>query len=139
RGDRPAGQHRGGGAMTPERREQRTESREQRVRVAFTLPELLVVIAIGILLLAIAVPAFTSVLYSSRRSGAAGAVQTALAAARDVAVENGPGRDAAAVFFADSGGRLRIMVAVWAGEMTDVNGRGEPVQREVFVRSGRVE
>jgi type II secretory pathway pseudopilin PulG len=100
-----------------------------------------VVIAIAILLLAIAVPAFSSVLYSSRRSGAAGAVQTALAAARDVALESGPGRDAAAVFFADPGGRMRIMVAVQGGEIADATsvGGARSVRREVFVRSERVE
>ncbi len=123
-------------------REQRAEIRDQGSGIgrAFTLPELLVVIAISILLLAIAVPAFTSVLYNSRRSGAASAVETALAAARDVAVESGPGRDAAAVFFADAGGQIRIMVAVYAGEMVDTEERGSGnVRREIFVQSPRVE
>src|SRR5690606_39113284 len=125
--------------MKVQRRDVKTMTRRRRRRFAFTLPELLVVIAIGILLLAIAVPAFRSVLYSSRQSGAASSVQSALAAARDVALESGPGRDAAAVFFADRGGRVRIMVAVYAGEMTDRDVSNAPVQREIFVRSERVE
>ncbi|MFG0284668.1 MAG: Tfp pilus assembly protein FimT/FimU [Phycisphaerales bacterium JB039] len=108
-------------------------------RRAFTLPELLVVIAISVLLLALAVPAFSSVLYSSRRASASSAVETALAAARDVAVESGPGRDAAAVFFYDPAGQLRIMVATHAGQIQDQKARGrEPIEREIFVRSERV-
>jgi prepilin-type N-terminal cleavage/methylation domain-containing protein len=103
-------------------------------RAAFTLVELLVVIGIFVILLLVAVPAFTSMMYSSEQSMAENALRIGLAAARDAAVRSGPGRDAAAVFIFESR-RLTIMPCVRSGTVDD-QAPGQPlgvtVKREVF-------
>ncbi|MFN0132137.1 MAG: type II secretion system protein, partial [Phycisphaerales bacterium] len=104
-------------------------------RRAFTLVELLVVIAIFVLLLAIAVPAFSNMLYSSEQSLADNALRSALTAARDAAARNGPEQDAAAVFTFEPDGRLSVLTCVRAGVIEDVPplGARATVTREVFV------
>lgn len=72
-----------------------------RSRTAFTLVELMIVIAIFVILIAIAVPAFASMLYSSEQSLAENSLRTALAAARDAALRSPQGQDAMAVFAYD--------------------------------------
>ncbi len=107
--------------------------------LAFTLVELLVVIAIFVLLLAIAVPAFSSMLYSSEQSLADNHLRMALASARDAAVRSAQGVDAAAVFFFDPvTGHTTILPCLSAGTVQDGNPdpaapRGSTVEREVFV------
>jgi prepilin-type N-terminal cleavage/methylation domain-containing protein len=92
----------------------------QRRDVAFTLIELLIVISIFVLLLAIAVPAFSSMLYSSEQSMAENALRTGIAAARDAAIRSAQGEDAAAVFFYDyRTGRESILPCVYAGTIKD--------------------
>ena len=89
---------------------------------AFTLVELLVVIAIFVLLLAIAVPAFSSMLYSSEQSLADNHLRMGLGAARDAAIRSPQGTDAAAVFFYDPAtGRTMILPCIAAGVLKDVN------------------
>ncbi len=103
---------------------------------AFTLVELLVVIAIFVLLLAIAVPAFSSMLYSSEQSLADNHLRMGLAAARDAAIRSPQGTDAAAVFFYDpTTGRSMILPCVAAGRMLDADEvQSMPlIDREVFV------
>lgn len=104
-------------------------------RRAFTLVELLVVIAIFTILLAIGVPAFSSMLYSSEQSLAENAVRSALAAARDAAARSARGQDAAAVFFYDPAvGRLSIQPYMTAGLLQDVAPTASgTADREVFV------
>ncbi len=98
---------------------------------AFTLIELLVVISIFVLVLAIGVPAFSSLLYSSDQSLSENALRQGLAGARDAAARSPAGQDAAAVFFYDQH-RLSIVVCGWAGVIDDENVNGDIVRREIF-------
>jgi prepilin-type N-terminal cleavage/methylation domain-containing protein len=100
-------------------------------RAAFTLVELLIVISIFVLLLAIAVPAFSSMLYSMEQASADNALRIGVAAARDAAIRAGAGRDGAAVFVIEEE-RLTIVPCVKAGIVDDVDAAGNPVAREVF-------
>jgi prepilin-type N-terminal cleavage/methylation domain-containing protein len=106
---------------------------------AFTLVELLVVIAIFVLLLAIAVPAFSSMLYSSEQSLAENSLRIGISAARDAAIRGASGGDAAAVFFFDPvTGRTSIVPCVRAGSIKDEDPTSpvDPpplVDREIFV------
>jgi len=104
---------------------------------AFTIIELLVVISIFVLVLAIAVPSFSAILYSTERSQAGNQVSVALGAARSAAVGSEGLNDTAAVFFYDpSTGRTRIGVYAVAGQIKDNDLRAAPnnvVERDVFV------
>lgn len=102
---------------------------------AFTLTELLVVISIFVIVLAIAVPSFTSMLYSSEQSLAENSMRQGLAAARDAAIRNPAGQDAAAVFTFEPGGRAGIVPVVFAGVTREpASNAGEPARKiEVFV------
>lgn len=106
------------------------------LRRAFTLVELLVVIAIFVLLLTIAVPAFSSMIYSTEQSTADNALRTSLAAARDAAARAPEGQDAAAVFFYDPVvGRFSIQTCISAGILKDADPANstQTISREVFV------
>src|SRR5436305_8362895 len=83
-----------------------------RGRRGFTLIELLVVIAIFVLLLALAVPAVSSLMDSSEESMAQNALRSGLAAARDAAMRSSGYDDGAAVFFYEPGGRLSIVPCI---------------------------
>lgn len=105
-------------------------------RRAFTLVELLLVVSIFVLLLVIAVPAFSNMLYSSEQSLAENALRQSLSAARDAAARNGPEQDAAAVFTFEPDGRLTVLTCVRAGVLRDeppASQRLPAVAREVFV------
>jgi prepilin-type N-terminal cleavage/methylation domain-containing protein len=113
-------------------------------RRAFSLVELLIVIAIFVILLAISVPAFSSMIYSSEQSLADNTLRIGIGAARDAAVRSARGRDAAAVFFYDPiSGRTTIIPCVMAGTLKDLNvpdlnpspvvGQPPTIDREVFV------
>lgn len=113
-------------------------------RLGFTITELLVVIVIALLIVTISIPAFTSLLGSSRRSLAENAVRAALVVARDTAAL---GDGDTAVFFLDEApGRTRVVVGRFAGTFEDsdantsVTGQGflsraapGPAMRDVFV------
>ena len=105
---------------------------------AFTLTELLVVISLIVLLLAIAVPAFHSMLYNNDRSLAENQLKIAIATARDQAIRS-DGGDTAAVFLYQPGGKLRIVTCSAVGEIEDepeldpVTGLVLPQLRDVFV------
>ncbi len=101
---------------------------------AFTLVELLVVISIFVLILAIGVPAFSSLLYSSDQSLAENALKQGLTAARDAAARSPAGQDAAAAFFYDQR-HLSIVPVRFVGttrEPTAVGTPGSFITREVF-------
>lgn len=104
-------------------------------RLGFTMVELLVVISILVLLLSLAIPAFSSMLYSSEQAMAANSLATALSAARDAALRSPVGTDAAAVFVFEPGGRVSIVPCVKAAEAWDLE--LQPVQkilrRDLFV------
>lgn len=101
----------------------------------FTLVELLVVISIFVLLLALAVPAFSGMMYSSEQALAANQLRTGLSAARDAAIRSPAGLDAAAVFTYEPGGRLSIIACVKTGELWEppTAGSRTTVKRELFV------
>ena len=105
-----------------------------RRRSAFTLIELLVVISLLTILLAIAVPAFSGLLYSNERAMADSKLKIAATLGRDAAVRAGRGSDGAVAFFFDSGGRVRAVPFVKAGEITDLDDDGNPVVRDVFIK-----
>lgn len=111
---------------------------------AFTLTELLVVISLIVLLLAIAVPAFHSMLYNNDRSLAENQLKIAIATARDQAIRS-DGGDTAAVFLYQPGGKLRIVTCVSVATIEDEPdvippvipnlppGTPVPHKREIFV------
>ncbi|MFO0836728.1 MAG: type II secretion system protein [Phycisphaerales bacterium] len=104
--------------------------RDQR---AFTLVELLVVITIFVLLLAIAVPSFSSLMRSSERAQAENQLVVGLNQARAASLASESSGDTAAVFFFDNIGRLRIVTCVDVADIPDVDMAGNPVTRDVFV------
>lgn len=105
-----------------------------RTRGGFTLIELLVVISLLTILLAIAVPAFSGLLYSSERSMADSKIKIAATLGRDAAVRAGRGDDGAVAFFFEPGGRARAVPFVKVGVLNDLNDAGDVVQRDVFVK-----
>lgn len=107
-----------------------------RGRRSFTLVELIVVIVIIAIVLTLAIPAFSSILYSSTQALAQNAMELGVRAARDAAVRSGASGDTAAAFFYEPGGRLSIVVYEEVGEIADPNTQGESrrrgVRRSVF-------
>jgi type II secretory pathway pseudopilin PulG len=99
--------------------------RPAQTSLGFTLTELLVVIGLVVLLLALAVPAVTSIIRSSDRTQAEAQLRLALAAARDAAIASGSSPnaqgegDAAAVFFYDESRQISIAVYRQAATITD--------------------
>ncbi|MCH7792673.1 MAG: hypothetical protein IID31_10390 [Planctomycetes bacterium] len=81
--------------------------------------ELLVVVAIATIMLLIAVPAFKSLTYSTRRASAENALKGGLRTARLIAIGAGEGRDVAAVFIHEPGGRITIVPCVLVGEFLE--------------------
>ena len=81
--------------------------------------ELLVVVAIATIMLLIAVPAFKSLAYSTRRASAENALKGGLRTARLIAIGAGEGRDVAAVFTHEPGGRMTIVPCVLVGEFLE--------------------
>jgi len=111
-------------------------SQPPHARRAYTLAELLVVISIFVLVLAIAVPSFSSLLYSTERSQAENQLGVALGAARSAAMSSEGLGDCAAVFFYDPrAGRTRIGVYSHVGQIDDVdpNDPARTISRDVFV------
>lgn len=103
----------------------------------FTIVELVVVITIIVLLLAIAVPAFRTMIRSSEEALAESLLRAAIRSGKDAAVRVGaPGRDGGVAFFFESGGRLTIVPVVQVGSFEDGTNPKPPtgpVRRDVFV------
>ncbi|MEL7472561.1 MAG: prepilin-type N-terminal cleavage/methylation domain-containing protein [Planctomycetota bacterium] len=104
-----------------------------RERGGFTLSELLVVISIVVVLMALTVPAFNSMLRSASQARSDTQLQVAVAAARDAAVRTVTGGDTALAFFFDLSGQVRMQVMVSAGTIVDDDGAGGEITRELFV------
>ncbi len=117
---------------------------------AFTLIELIVVITIIAILVAIGLPAFSSVVASSERALAANQLVVGLSTARDAAIRSGPAEaggsgDSAAVFFFEPGGRVSIVPCVHVGTIWDLADQTQGMQntknrvrRDVFAPIGDV-
>jgi type II secretory pathway pseudopilin PulG len=112
---------------------------------AFTITELLVVIAVIVLLVAIAVPAFSSLIASSERSLAENQFRVGVSAARDAAIQSESSGDAAAVFLFLNG-RTVILPCVAVGQVADLKNLGgsptDPdniVMRDIFVPIATIE
>lgn len=119
----------------------RTTSRGARARGGFTLTELLVVISLLVLLIAIAVPSFSSIMYNNERAQAENQLRAGVAAARDAAIQS-VHADSLAVFVFAPNGRTLIYPAVQAGSLDDEVLVGSPSaqpnrnpKRDVFVLS----
>lgn len=133
-------------------------AQRRRVGRGFTVVELLAVIAIMAIVLAVAVPALSNMLYSSNRSLAENSVRAAILVARDLAAGSLSGGDAAVMFEFEPGGVMRLVPAEEVGSFTDVRLALEPlddaatvsgsgsgatadaalVERDVFVATGAV-
>jgi len=111
---------------------------------AFTLVELLVVISIIVILIALAVPAFGTLLYNSERSLAENQLRIGLSAGRDAAIRS-DGGDGAAFFTFLPGGRVSIIPCIHVGRIDDRDldngaaGTRPSVMRDVFVPIAAVE
>lgn len=88
-------------------------------RHAFTLVEILAVTVIIVILLSIALPAFSNILYSQEESAAESQLQAGISAARDTAIRSGSAQDTAAVFTFEPGGRTSIITCVRVGVIDD--------------------
>lgn len=112
-------------------------------RWAFTLTELLVVVLIIAAIMVIAVPSFSSLMYSSEATMAENLVQVSLRGGRDAALRSASGEDGAVVFFyepAPGGGRLVMTPCVKVGAIFDLPPNlPAAVWREIFVPVGTVE
>ncbi|RMH11653.1 MAG: hypothetical protein D6695_08750 [Planctomycetota bacterium] len=101
----------------------------------FTIVELFVVIAVALIAIAVALPAFSAMSYSSNRSLAENTLKIAVTVARDAAMRSARGGDGAAVFLYDAqAGRMRIVAAEQVGTITDiVDGDTRlTIERDVF-------
>lgn len=110
--------------------------KSSRTNRAFTLVELFVVIAVTLIAVAAALPAFTAMTRSSRRSLAENTLKVAVTFARDTAIQSGRSGDGAAVFLYDpEAGRIRVVPAEYVGTITDlVDGiTSRKIERDVFV------
>ncbi|MEM8757970.1 MAG: prepilin-type N-terminal cleavage/methylation domain-containing protein [Planctomycetota bacterium] len=101
-------------------------------RRGYSLLELLVVVVIAALLIGIAIPAFSAIVSSSRRSLAESKLQQAMYAARDAAAASVGGGDAAAVFLWDPDVGVQAIICRQVGTISDETD-GERVTRDVFV------
>lgn len=103
-------------------------------RGGYSLIELVVVITIFILVSLVAVPAISSLLYTSEQSLAENSVRQGLAAARDAAIRSRPGEDAAAAFFFEPGGRVSVVTYGKVGPLSDRSPTSpvDRVRRDVF-------
>jgi type II secretory pathway pseudopilin PulG len=110
----------------------------RRPRAAFTLTELLVVILILVTVLLIAVPAFSSLMYSSEASMAESLLRSALRAGRDAAIRSAGRSDAGIVFFFEPGGRTLLVPCVKAGELEEGT-LNRPTVIEIWIPSDTLE
>lgn len=83
----------------------------------FTLIELIAVVTLLLVVLGIAVPAFTGMINASQRSLAENTLRAGVTIARDLAVING--QDSGLLFVRESNGRTRLIPVVRVGTLSD--------------------
>ena len=83
----------------------------------FTLIELMAVVTLLLVVLGIAVPAFTGMVNASERSLAENTLRAGITVARDLAVING--QDSGLLFVRESNGRTRLIPVVRVGTLKD--------------------
>lgn len=83
----------------------------------FTLIELIAVVTLLLVVLGIAVPAFTGMINASQRSLAENSLRAGVTIARDLAVLNG--QDSGLLFVRESNGRTRLIPVVKVGTVKD--------------------
>ncbi|GJQ31038.1 MAG: hypothetical protein HBSAPP03_29220 [Phycisphaerae bacterium] len=104
----------------------------------FSLTEILVVISILVILIAISVPAFKTLISNSERTLSENQIRVGLSAGRDAAIRAESGDGAAVFLFAE--GRLRMVACVSVGFLIDtLETTGEPIRREVFAPVANIE
>jgi prepilin-type N-terminal cleavage/methylation domain-containing protein len=86
-------------------------------RPGFTLIELIAVVTLILVVLGIAVPAFTGMINASERSLAENTLRVGVTVARDIAVLNG--RDSGLLFVREANGRTRLIPVIRVGELED--------------------
>jgi prepilin-type N-terminal cleavage/methylation domain-containing protein len=86
-------------------------------RPGFTLIELIAVVTLILVVLGIAVPAFTGMINASERSLAENTLRVGVTVARDIAVLNG--RDSGLLFVREANGRTRLIPVIKVGELED--------------------
>ena len=86
-------------------------------RAGFTLVEMFVVIAIILIIVALAVPGVSAMVYSSNRALAENSLRVAVSAARDAAIASSRSGDGAAVFLYEPGVGIRIVPAEVVGQV----------------------
>lgn len=84
---------------------------------AFTLIELVAVVTLLLVVLGIAVPAFTNMIRASERSLAENTLRVGVAVARDLAVLNG--QDSGLLFVREESGRTRLIPVIRVGTIDD--------------------
>ncbi len=104
----------------------------------FTIIELMVVLVILSIIVAISVPAFQSMLYSSKRTFAVNSLKNATLLAHDLALRGIEGEDGAVVFLFDEGGQVTIVPAVRVGTLVEpfsplATNTGALLERDIFV------
>ena len=108
---------------------------------AFTLIEMIVVITIISILLAVIVPGFNAMLYSSETALAENLLRGSLRGGKDAALKSGADRDSAVVFFFDpTTQRTSVLTYLKAGTLRDADPTDPTgfAARDVFVPAGDI-
>jgi len=99
---------------------------------AFTLTELIVVLTVIVIMIAVAIPAFRSIMAGTESSNAETQLRLAFLTGRDAALHSDNRADSAVVFFYEPGGRTSMLACEYVGTFTDSTGIA-PTDRDVFV------
>ncbi|MFN8744067.1 MAG: Tfp pilus assembly protein FimT/FimU [Phycisphaerales bacterium] len=107
-------------------------------RRGITLIEILAVIVIATVLILLTVPAMRSLTRTESSSAAEGQLQAGILQARDAALRSSEGRDTAAFFSFEPGGRMTITACVQVGSIDDeqaseLDPNLRPIRRDVFI------
>jgi prepilin-type N-terminal cleavage/methylation domain-containing protein len=109
--------------------------RHPRTPAAFTLTELIVVLTVIVIMVAVAIPAFRSIIAGTESSNAETQLRLAFLTGRDTALHSDSQADSAVVFFYEPGGRTTALACTHVGTFTDRSPPNAPPfpKRDVFV------